>query len=374
MFAADMQVAFRADASHDIGTGHVMRCLTLADSLRSQGASCRFVCRQQVGDLIELVRSRGYRTDILPPVRVRPRIRKAQQSTLPRHAAWLGASWSVDARETRAALGVDPVDLLVVDHYSLDARWERHLRSACRFVLVIDDLADRPHDSDLLLDQNLGRTARDYRELVPPHCAVLAGPEYALLRPEFAALRPYSLARRSSPDLKHLLVSMGGVDRDNATGRVLGVLRSCIHLTGANRLTVVLGPHAPWQGYVREFAADMPVPTNVRVNVTDMATLMAESDLAIGAAGTTSLERCCVGLPALTAVLADNQAEVARALQAAGATMLIGSEGSMVANLDTNLRLASRPDTLRRMQNACASITDGLGTERVTSELHHAIH
>jgi len=368
-----MQVAIRADASHDIGTGHVMRCLTLADSLRSRGASCRFVCRQQVGDLIELVRGRGYRTDVLPPVRARAVTRGADRSTLPRHAAWLGAGWSVDARETAAALGGDPVDLLVVDHYSLDARWERHLRSACRLVLVIDDLADRPHDGDLLLDQNLGRTAGDYRELVPPRCAVLAGPEYALLRPEFATVRPYSLARRSSPDLKHLLVSMGGVDRDNATGHVLRVLRSCIHLTGANRITVVLGPHAPWQAHVREHAADMPVPTDVRVNVTDMASLMAESDLAIGAAGTTSLERCCVGLPALTAVLADNQAEVARALQAAGATMLIGNEGSIVAHLDTNLRLASRPDALRRMQDACASITDGLGAERVISELHHAI-
>ncbi|MFH0934731.1 MAG: UDP-2,4-diacetamido-2,4,6-trideoxy-beta-L-altropyranose hydrolase, partial [Pseudomonadota bacterium] len=294
-------ILIRTDASLDIGTGHVMRCLTLAEALREQGASCRFVCRAHPGNLIDLIRQRGFVVHSLPSdPDWQPR------STEPAHAAWLGADWQADAEQTKVSAGGTAIDWLIVDHYALDGRWESALRGHSGKIMVIDDLADRVHDCDLLLDQNLGRNAEDYAALVPGGCTLLVGAKYALLRPEFSAQREYSLARRSAPQLKHLLITMGGVDKDDVTGKVLDALRVCT-LPADCRISVVMGPHAPWLAQVRERAANMPWPTMVLVNISDMARLMADSDLAIGAAGCTSWERCCLGLPSLMMVLADNQ-------------------------------------------------------------------
>ncbi|MGH8114388.1 MAG: UDP-2,4-diacetamido-2,4,6-trideoxy-beta-L-altropyranose hydrolase, partial [Rhodanobacteraceae bacterium] len=221
-----MNIVFRADASLDIGTGHVMRSLTLAAALREQGAQCRFVCREHPGNLISRVRQDRFAVTALP---MGFALKGASRDgwLLPEHAAWLGADWQADAEATRAELETSPPDWLVVDHYGLDSRWERRVRPACKRLMAIDDLADRAHDCDLLLDQTLGRDEGDYAALVPKHCQLCVGPRYALLRPEFAALRTASLRRRVTPARRNLLVAMGGVDRLNATGRVLAALPRC---------------------------------------------------------------------------------------------------------------------------------------------------
>ena len=363
-----MKIAFRADASLDIGTGHVMRCLTLADALRERGARCRFICRTHPGNLLDHIRQRGYEAHGLEarPADYADGVPESELS--PAHAAWLGTDWRTDAEQTLAAIGNEPTDWLIVDHYALDARWERRLRSARRHLLTIDDLADRPHDCDLLLDQNLGRRAADYAALVPNGCTVLAGPQYALLRPEFAALRPYSLARRENPQLKHLLITMGGVDKDNATGQVLDALRQC-PLPVDCQITVIMGPHAPWLNEVREQAAEMPWPVEVMTNVSDMAHLMVASDFAIGAAGSTSWERCCLGLPAILLVLADNQRGIARALHRAGAVHMTDIR-SIHRDLESFFRKAGTLETtLKAASLAARAITNGQGAELVVTRL-----
>lgn len=361
-----LTVAFRADASLDIGTGHVMRCLTLADALRDRGALCRFICREHPGNLNDVIRQRGFDVCVLPII---PNgAADWHEDAQPAHAAWLGADWETDARQTQLGLERAPVDWLIVDHYALDSRWERMLRAACRHLMVIDDIADRPHDCDLLLDQNLGRKREHYEHLVPPHGVILAGPQYALLRPEFGALRSYSLARRASTRFGKLLITMGGVDKDNITGAVLKALTQC-SLPNDCRITVVMGPHAPWLDQVRDQASRMPWPTEVLFNVRDMARLMAESDLAIGAAGSTSWERCCLGLATVLVVLADNQEAIARSLDAAGAAKRIA-----VASLEDELRayfarLEASPDVLERASAAAADVTDGQGAAAIVRTL-----
>lgn len=358
-------VAFRTDASLDIGSGHVMRCLALADALRERGSTCRFVCRAHAGHLIDGIRGRGHSVEVLASTS--PANQTKTDAEAPAHAAWLGTGWQQDAEQTGAALADHPVDWLVVDHYALDHRWEMALRQPGRRVMVIDDLADRVHDCALLLDQNLGRAAHDYRDKVPPACKVLAGPLYALLRPEFAALRTASLARRVEPRLRHLLVTMGGVDRDDATGRVLDALTAS-KLPADASITVVMGARAPWVGQVRERAQAMGWHCNVEVDVRDMATLMARSDLAIGAAGSSAWERCCLGLPTLMMVLADNQRAAAAHLEQAGAAVTLPSSAELAANLRHWLgTFADNPASLMRMSQAAAAITDGLGTQRVLS-------
>ncbi|MDN5873135.1 MAG: UDP-2,4-diacetamido-2,4,6-trideoxy-beta-L-altropyranose hydrolase, partial [Sinobacteraceae bacterium] len=205
-----MNVVFRADASLEIGTGHVMRCLTLANALRETGASCTFVCRAHEGHLGEHIRACGHALHLLPRVADF----SPDDKTDP-YARWLGSTPEQDAEQTQAVLTSD-CDWLVVDHYGLDACWETRLRARARHLLAIDDLANRRHDCELLLDQNLGRDARDYDGLVGDRTQRLIGPRYALLRPEFAQWREISLARRRQPRLQQLLITMGGVDRDNA--------------------------------------------------------------------------------------------------------------------------------------------------------------
>ena len=363
-----MRVAFRVDASLDIGTGHVMRCLTLAHGLADQGAQCFFICREHTGNLLEAIRQNGIEAYGLPLRHDSQGEFKAASS--PPHISWLGTDWATDAQQTLSLLKVNPVDWLISDHYAIDARWERALRPAYQRIMVIDDLADRPHDCDLLLDQNLGRNPFDYVDLVSPTSKVLAGPQYALLRPEFAALRPYSLNRRAKPQLKRLLVSMGGVDKDNATGLVLDALKQSA-LPRDCHITVIMGHNAPRLKDIETLAVGMPWLTEVQVQVKNMATLMAESDFAIGAVGTTAWERCCLGLPALALVLADNQLNGATALAALGCIFLLEDRNNIFSILPRQMELLQDCDTLLSMQHACSAITDGAGVTRTVATLRN---
>jgi UDP-2,4-diacetamido-2,4,6-trideoxy-beta-L-altropyranose hydrolase len=363
-----MNIAFRTDASLQIGTGHVMRCLTLANVLRNAGVQCHFICREHPGHLIAQIQQQGFAVSVLSASADALLTDELAVEEQPNYAAWLGADWATDAAQTKIGFGAATVDWLIVDHYALDARWEKALRSLCRKLMVIDDLADRPHDCDLLLDQNLGRDVRDYKQLVPEDCAVLAGPRYALLRPEFDALRDDSLRRRATPQLKHLLITMGGVDQADATGKVLEALREC-PLPSDLRITVVMGQQAPGLQRVQLLAKLMPRPTEVKVNVNNMAQLMVDSDLAIGAAGGTGWERCCLGLPTLIVVLAENQRTGAAALEQSGCVKLLENVNAIPHDLRSMLSSLIATDALSQLSQRSCLVTDGQGANRVKDAL-----
>jgi UDP-2,4-diacetamido-2,4,6-trideoxy-beta-L-altropyranose hydrolase len=370
MAKGSLKLAFRADASLDIGIGHVMRCLTLADALKQEGSECHFICRQHQGHLLETIRRRGHKAHALPAADERSSAPTGQEQ-LPAHAAWLGCEWRTDAAQTRKILADIEPDWLVVDHYALDTNWEGEARPFCRKLMVIDDLADRPHTCDLLLDQTLGRTPEDYRGLVGNTCTILAGSGYALLRPEFAAWRDRSLKRRSRPELHHILVSMGGVDPRNVTGEILEALAGSPQAHGC-RVSVVIGSRAPWLVKVQEQARTMPFPTEVHVDLGDMARLMASADLAVGAAGTTSWERCCLGLPALVLVLAENQRSSAEALERAGAAVTLDAGRGLISELRSALDQYGRYEKLLALARAASGIVDGNGANRVLRHLRRS--
>ncbi|MEQ6890043.1 UDP-2,4-diacetamido-2,4,6-trideoxy-beta-L-altropyranose hydrolase [Halomonas sp. CS7] len=353
---------FRADASLQIGSGHVMRCLTLAEALRKRGAECHFLCREHPGHALALLQARGFAVHRLPTGQPGAPAAAGQPSRTPQpaHADWLGTTWEADAAQCIKVVQRLAPDWLVVDHYALDARWEVRVTPADCRLLVIDDLADREHHADLLLDQNLGRRVEDYAGLVPAHCRCLIGPRHALLRPEFARLRETSLARRRTPRLRELLITLGGVDKDNATTDVLSALSDC-PLPDDCRITLVMGASAPWRDAVQAKAATLPWPTEVVVNVTNMAEHMASANLAIGAAGSTSWERCCLGLPTLMVVLAENQQPIAEALDAAGVAVNLGTPAQL-STLPARWPTLTRPPALARMSEAAASLTAGDGT------------
>ena len=355
-----MKFIFRADASLTIGSGHVMRCLTLSRALSERGMSSIFICRPLVGDLITYLQVHGVTVLVLPG---------AASTLAPRPEALL-TDWQQDADSCLQLLDGRTADWLIADHYGLDARWQKRMRSACRRILVIDDLANRHIDADALLDTNPGRNTPDYDKYLSVYTRRYIGPNYALLRQEFSTLRAGSLARRSASTGMHILISLGGADIQNVTETILLALANS-HLPRATRFTVVLGLSATWRTNVEHAVVDIPYPTQLFDHTDHMAELMSNADLAIGAAGTTALERCCMGLPSIQLVLADNQATTALALVQAGAALTIPLQVDMSEAIQHAITLVLQAGKLTDMQQAAAQLVDGQGCARVIKEVLH---
>ena len=318
-----MIVCIRADASLRIGSGHVMRCLTLAEELSELGAKATFLSRELPGNYCELIERKGFPCVRLPVI-VDPGDTIVND---PSSSAWLGCTPEADGEQSADAIDLlgAPVDWLIVDHYSLDSAWERQLRARSRRIMVIDDLANRRHDCDLLLDQNYYRQSeRRYDGLVPAHCRTLLGPKYALLRREFRSAMRIAIAR--SGEVRRILVFLGGSDADNVTTRVL----EAFVLTGIRdiALDVVVGA-SNVHGSEIEALCRMLGNASFHVQVDNMATLMARADLAIGAGGATTWERCALGLPTLTVVVADNQLETTKDIAELGVIWYLGRSSDL---------------------------------------------
>jgi len=374
------RIVFRVDAGLDIGTGHVMRCLTLADALRQQKAKVDasrnasdevrtiFVTRAHRGHIIPEIIGCGHRVVTLPGNTDQP---YGRHPAPPDHASWLEADWRSDAADTRQILEYTNADWLVTDHYALDRCWQEAALPHGVRLLVLDDLADRPHVADVLLDQNAGRRAEDYDGLVPAFCDTLIGPMRALLRPEFAWHRARALARREVMERpKRLLITLGGIDRYNATGKVLEALAQAPAAVWLE-VSVVIGGNAPALAEVQAQAAAMPMSVEVAVNVSDMAERMTQADLCIGAAGSTAWERCALGLPTLQIALADNQMEAAEFMACNGLALALPFPDApeFAFALRAGLEHLTQPDTYRVMARRAADLTDGAGARRLAARL-----
>lgn len=365
---ATMKIVFRVDASIQMGTGHVMRCLTLADALKNQGAECFFICREHPGNLINMITQIGHHVDSLPYIEKSQQPKKNHKVDDLTHSCWLAATQKEDAELCVSIVESLQPDWLIVDHYALDIRWEQELHPYCQQLMVIDDLADRHHDCDILLDQTYGRVSADYKLLVPKPCQMFCGAEYALLRPEFTEWRDYSIKHRMNGQLEKLLINLGGVDKDNITTQILKKLSSC-SLPSSCNITVVMGVTAPWIKDVQQQAKIMPWKTQVITGINNMAELMANSDLAIGAAGSTSWERCYLGLPTIMICMAENQYLIAKDLHRLGAAISI-QQKDIDTHLATILNKISTPE-LKNMQYKALRVTEGLGVQFLLNHLYN---
>jgi UDP-2,4-diacetamido-2,4,6-trideoxy-beta-L-altropyranose hydrolase len=358
-----MKVAIRVDSSYQIGTGHLMRCLTLADYLSGLGADAVFFSRDLPGNLRTLIRSRGFGEIPL-------------QGNTPKEDLMVGRAWEDDLRATHQALRAtgNGFDWIVVDHYGLDARWEAPLHREGKRLMVIDDMADRPHDCDLLLDTTPDhKPGSRYARLVPSGCRLLLGPRYALLRREFL-----EASRRCGPrkgPVANILLFLGGNDPDNQTAKALEAM--CAPEFSAISVDLVVGA-ANRNRAALEAASRNRLRTRFHCQTDQMAQLMAAADVSIGAGGTASWERCVLGLPALIFVLAPNQGSLARAIEQAGAGINLGDFHHIgVRDLVRKLRmLMTQPGQVRAMsEKALALINDGgfIGGEGVARMLQESI-
>jgi UDP-2,4-diacetamido-2,4,6-trideoxy-beta-L-altropyranose hydrolase len=355
-----MRVVFRADSSAKVGTGHVARCLTLANALAAQDVRSTFVSRSDAAEL-ERIRKRGH--DVVALVGA-PSVNRAATA----HSDWLDGDPIDDARETWGAVESVEAQWLVVDHYALDAEWESAAAPAGVRVMAIDDLADRSHACDVLLDQNLGRNFEDYDGRVPADCRRLIGPSFALLRPQFAQAR----ARLSGKSLDRRfgvwLACAGGVDPHDVLGKVVRAWRRL----GAPRprLLLVVGSASPNLDSLKRAVADLD-GADLRVDVEDMAELMERSGLFIGASGGLSWERCCLGLPAITGFVAENQLGALTALLRAGAGLSVGdwravSDEMLLAAFE---QARGNPELFEEMGARALQLVDGQGADRVVRAL-----
>jgi len=351
-----LKVVFRVDSSLAIGTGHVMRCLTLAQMLKENGADVKFICRKHEGCLIGKIRSSGF---IVHELEL---FEEAEVDTRLAHSHWLGATYQKDADDCIDILKAEKSNWLIVDHYALDEQWQKRLKPYYEKLMVIDDLADRKHQCDILLDQTFGRQQEDYLTLTHEYCKLLLGSKYALLRAEFAKWRPYSLERRNKSEFKQLLINMGGVDVDNVTENVLDELKIC-NLPNDMNITIVMGGSAPHLESVKSKAITLPYKTEVKVDVDNMAEIMANSDIAIGAAGSTTWERCCLGLPTIQIITAKNQLFSAETL-AHHNIVKLAKEIKEIAYL-----LESSSEWMKSVGNSALEICDGMGSYKVFNKM-----
>ncbi|MEM7358552.1 MAG: UDP-2,4-diacetamido-2,4,6-trideoxy-beta-L-altropyranose hydrolase [Pseudomonadota bacterium] len=358
-----MDIAIRADASADLGIGHLMRCQTLADHLLTRGLRSHFVCAQLPDYLRQRLEHAGHRVTILQNQELAKVNGEDKPGQLSQKAQQL------DASETARVLGNTEYQWLIIDHYALDHTWQQQLNEVAASVLVVDDLANREHRCDLLVDQTLGRRAEDYRHRVPGSCQLLVGASYAMLRPEFAQLRSSNGKRARSGEVSQILVSVGGTDPLNLTVAILSELE-LTHQSSAfgGQIKVVLGSTAPAIESVRTQISESELDIELMLNVENMAALLNDSDLVIGAAGGSAWERCCLGLPSAMVVVAENQNAVAEALSAAEAAVkldrqLLDTHGEPLHKIVE--RWATKPAELAHMSRQAASLVDGLGVRRV---------
>ena len=315
----NMKVAIRVDSSTAIGSGHLMRCLTLAERMRKEkNAEVQFISRDLEGNLHKIIKDAGVPLQVLPHHPI--------DKSLKGYMAWLMVPQNVDAAETKAVLQeFGKVDCLIVDNYALDITWEREMRPYVDEIFVIDDLANRVHDCDILLDQNfyLNKENR-YVGLVPEDCKLLLGPRHALLREEFYEARKHLKKRDGS--LRNILVFYGGSDLTNETMKALHALRIFHEMQPEVTVDVIVGGSNPHQQEIKRVCEtpDVNKWMQYHIQVNNMAKYMAHADLMLGAGGATTWERCFLELPAIVTAIADNQRRIAEDCAAKGWIDYIG--------------------------------------------------
>lgn len=356
---------FRVDASFEIGSGHVMRCLALADGLRSKGAVCVFVARAFQGNLNSYILSKGYYVLELPLCADAFEAVEGE----PVHSPWRSVGWRLDATQTIGACAGIEIDWLIVDHYGIWKPWQTEVKKICSKIMVVDDLADRDHDCDLLLDQNFGVHMSSYENLVPSHCKTMLGPSNALLRPEFHLQRSSSLARRQNSPVKEILINFGGGDPRNYVLEVLKAF-SQNHLPSHIKISIIVGSLSKITSAHQILIDALPNRTKCFESVHNMGEMLTNTDLVIGAAGSSSWERCCLGVPSIVFPIAANQIGIIKNLSDSGAVWILNDKDLNNGNfMALVIDLILLPNLNLHVAKA-AEICDGKGVERLVGALN----
>lgn len=351
-----MKVVFRVDSSSKVGSGHLMRCLTLAQKLKKEkNAEVYFLMRNLEGNLIDLVNAKGFTSYVLPKME--------DNISLHGYEEWLTVSQELDAEQSINIIKViGDIDLIVIDSYAIDILWEKQIRPFVKQIMVIDDLANRKHDCDILLDQNLYEDMLTrYDGLVPSRCKMCLGPQYVLLREEFYNTKRNLRERDGS--INDILIFFGGVDATNETEKTLQAIE-LLELEDVN-VNVVVGNSNVYKDKIKEHCA-VHENWHYYCQVNNIAELMAKADLAIGAGGTTTWERCFLGLPAIVVAVAENQIKVAEVCASRGIVLYLGTSAVVTVSSIKNILKILTTNKMLDMSNNCKELMrDGNGIQKL---------
>jgi UDP-2,4-diacetamido-2,4,6-trideoxy-beta-L-altropyranose hydrolase len=337
-----MTTFIRVDSSDIIGTGHVMRCLTLANKLQN----VEFICGNHNNNLISLIEQK-YKVH---KISINKKVTMDQNT-------WLGNDLEYDLKLCGTIFEKRDIKLLIIDHYNIDYRWEKKIRSIVNKIMVIDDLANRRHDCDILLDQNFRcDDINIYKDLVPEHCLKLMGPQYVLLRDEFTKVNP-----KEDSEIKRIHISFGGGDPGNETLKVINVLMD-IDL----EFDIIIGGSNIHLKQIKERIKGRDNFTLYH-NISNMAQVLSKADLCIGSSGTSSYERCALSIPSIIITVARNQEDVANNLDKIGAVYYLGkseewSKDDLINCLNSFVK---NKDDYKRRVNICKQIVNIKGCETV---------
>lgn len=353
------KVVIRVDSSYEIGGGHVMRCLAIAEELRQKGVDVIFLCRDYPGSYASIIRKRLFRCMILDA-------KQSPKGEAPNHETY---NWELDAEETISKLClINECHLMIVDHYGLDARWEHRVAQYSRAVMVIDDLANRNHEANLLLDQTAGRKVWEYEGLVNPNCSIKCGVSYVLLRREFDQWRSTSLERKRN-GIENLMISFGGSDKHQFTLRAFQVLNQLISLRNAS-VTILLGPSFRGEDQVHSLISQSSMKCTVSKNSNNVAQMLSSCDLVIGAAGTSAWERCYLGVPSVMVAVAENQERSAGEISASGAAIILDGGIFFERDLAENLsNIYKSKNILHKLSQKSSSFVSQNGIEMIVREI-----
>lgn len=362
-----MRALFRVDASIDIGSGHVMRCITLAKKLMSNGIECLFVSREHTGNLFTTIIDSNIQLASL----LACNNENNSHSKLLAHGFWLGCSIQQDADESAKIIEKYKPDIIIIDHYAIDEEWEEKIRKIFYgLMIVIDDLHDRRHNCDILIDQNISSNNENYEPLVNPNCVLLVGAKYAIIRNEFLQQANQARNRRLEfKNIRQVLVTMGGVDQYNYTEKFLGFLARMI-LPPHCEIVIVVGKQFPHLESLETKVKQCNIRAKIIINAQNMAEIMATSDLAIGAIGGTTWERCTLCLPTINVSIAENQLKIAETLQKIGMIVLRGNETTFNDFSDAWYKLTNNYIS---QVNIASNICDGQGVEHIFNKISEVI-
>jgi len=362
-------IAIRVDASTRIGSGHVMRCLTLATKLSENDCQVVFLSKQHQGNLNQFIKQKGF--EVFELSSPKQNIENQTDEKL-----WLGCNYQEDVKECLLAFSNLDVNLIIVDHYSLDHQWQTSLKNELIKrsnhkhsvkIMAIDDLANRQHNCDILLDQTLGRTTNDYKDRVPSHCQLLLGSDFIMLRDEFVQSRLRAeIGRTNTFEIKNILITLGGTDPDNIAENLLTWLIKLKETNCEIQVTLVANQTS---NFIKDLK-DLALTNNwiqIISNPTSMAELMLAADISIGSSGATAWERCCLGLPTLSIISADNQNFLSENLSQAGAIINLGHFSTLsYANFEKAIKqILNNTKTYQQMVNKSFACCDGLGVKKV---------
>ncbi len=341
-----MKIVFRADASQDEGGGHLIRSLVIAKELANRGHDCKIITQEGGIDLIP-----GGNISFIKQNLAFKQIKKNEFDKPQALFDQLEQNWHPD--------------LCFIDSYRLKKDYQTQIRRLNSKLVVLDDMPWREHDTDILIDPTLNREGDEYKNLVPGHTKLLCGVKYAPLRSEFFK------ARQKKPDLivrietrKHILVSLGLTDPDNITSVVL---KGLLKVQKDVDVTVLISPQSPFEQEIESLVSQFKFNAQILHSQSDMAGLLSRCDLVIGAGGSSSWERCCLGVPALQLILADNQKDVTESLEKTGAIQSLGflrdfSPEIVTKSVDSIL---VDDQNLKAMSEAALKVCDGLGAVRI---------